>query len=133
MKLARPLIASLLIVGLSTSAFAGDLQDSISRAAQQETATQAGSIKMDKLYLISGASLFVVGMSMAIYGFLHTNGGEFVAGQVSTESKTALGGAVLAVAGAGGAVLFLGAHRAKKAPSLTFGPKAFKISKQLTW
>jgi hypothetical protein len=72
-------------------------------------------------------------MSMAVYGFLHTSGGEFVSGQVSTESKTALGGAGLAVAGAGGAVLFLGAHRAKKAPSLTFGPKTFKISKQLTW
>jgi len=132
MKLARPLIASLLIVGWSTSAFAGDLQDSISRAAQQETTAQAGSMKMNTVYLISGASMFVVGMSMAVYGFLHTDGGQFVSGQVSKESNTALGGAGLAVAGAGGAVLFLGAHRAK-APSLTFGPKAFKISKQLTW
>ena len=132
MRLARPLITSLLIVGLSTSAFAGDLKDSIDRAAQQETAP-SGTMQMDKAYLISGASLFIVGMSMAIYGFLHTSGGEFVSGQVSTESKTALGGAGLAVAGAGGAILFWGAHKAKRAPSLTFGPKAFKVSKQLTW
>jgi hypothetical protein len=132
MRLARPLIASLLIVGLSTSAFAGDLKDSIDRAAQPETAP-SGSMKMDKAYLVTGASLFVVGMSMAIYGFLHTSGGEFVSGQVSTESKTALGGAGLAVAGAGGAILYWGAHKAKRAPSLTFGPKTFKVSKQLTW
>jgi hypothetical protein len=90
-------------------------------------------MKMDKAYLVTGASLFVVGMSMAIYGFLHTSGGEFVSGQVSTESKTALGGAGLAVAGAGGAILYWGAHKAKRAPSLTFGPKTFKVSKQLTW
>ena len=133
MRLARPLIASLLILGSTTSGFAGDLQDSISRAAQQESTAQAGSMKMNNVYLISGASMFVVGMSMAVYGFLHTDGGQFVSGQVSKESNTALGGAGLAVAGAGGAVLFLGAHRAKKAPSLTFGPKAVKISKQLTW
>jgi len=132
MRLARPLIASLLMAGLSTSAFAGDLKDSIDRAAQQETAP-SGTMQMDKAYLITGASLFVVGMSMAIYGFLHTSGGEFVSGQVSTESKTALGGAGLAVAGAGGAILYWGAHKAKRAPSLTFGPKAFKVSKQLTW
>lgn len=132
MRLAKPLTASLLILGLSTSAFAGDLKDSIDRAAQQETAP-SGSMKMDKAYLISGASLFVVGMSMAVYGFLHTNGGEFVSGQVSKESKTALGGAGLAIAGAGGAILYLGAHKAKSAPSVTFGPKTFKVSKQLTW
>src|SRR5690348_7116827 len=110
MRLARPLIASLLIVGLSTSAFAGDLKDSIDRAAQQETAP-GGSMKMDKAFLISGASLFVVGMSMAVYGFLHTSGGEFVSGQVSKESKTGLGGAGLAIAGAGGAILYWGAHK----------------------
>ena len=26
-----------------------------------------------------------------------------------------------------------GAHKAKSAPSVTFGPKTFKVSKQLTW
>lgn len=136
MRLARPLIASLLIVGSSTSGFAGDLQDSISRAAQQPAPPAqggSGSMKMDKGYLISGASLFVAGMTMAIYGFLHTNGGEYVSGEVSKESNTALGAAGLGVAAAGGGILFLGAHRAKKAPSLTFGPKGFKVSKQLTW
>jgi hypothetical protein len=133
MRLARPLIASLVILGLSTSGFAGDLQDSVARAAQQQTQTSGPSKKMDKSYLITGGTVFVVGMSMAVWGFLHTNGGEFVSGEVSKEANTALGATGLAVAGAGGAILFLGSQRAKKAPSLTFGPKGFKVSKQLTW
>jgi len=133
MKLARPLIASVMILGLSTSGFAGDLQDSFARAAQQQATTQSEAPKIDKAYLIPGATMFVVGMTMTIYGFLHTSGGEFVSGEVSKESNTALGAAGLGVAAAGGAVLFLGAKRAKHAPSLTFGPKEFKVSKQLTW
>ena len=138
MRLARPMIASLMVLGLSTSSFAGDLQESIARAAQQQATTQgeapkSEAPKIDKAYLIPGATLFVAGMAMAIYGFLHTDGGEFVSGEVSKESNTALGAAGLGVAAAGGAVLFIGAKRAKKAPSLTFGPKGFKVSKQLAW
>jgi hypothetical protein len=135
MKLLRLTLVSLVIVGLSTPSFAGDLHESIARAAQTQPQGEESRppVKMDKAYLVSGASLFVVGMSMAVYGFLHTTGGEFVSGSVSTESNTALGGAGLAVAGAGGAILYLGVHKAKKAPSLTFDPKGFKISKQLTW
>jgi hypothetical protein len=133
MRLARPLIASLLIVGSSTSGFAGDLRDSIEKAAAQQETGTAASAKMAKPYLISGCSLFVVGLSMATYGFLHTSGDEFVSGQVSKESNTAFGGAGLALAGAGGAILLWGAHNAKRAPSLTFGPNRFKVSKQLTW
>ncbi|HMF96234.1 MAG TPA: hypothetical protein VKE96_18150 [Vicinamibacterales bacterium] len=133
MRLARPMIASLMILGLSTSGFAGDLQDSIARAAQQPETAKSEAPKIEKAYLIPGAALFVAGMSMAIYGFLHTSGGEFVSGEVSKESKTGLGAAGLGVAAAGGAVLFLGAKRAKNAPSLTFGAKGFKVSKQVAW
>ena len=131
MKLARPLLASVVILGMSTSAFAGDLQDSIARAAQQQA--QAPSPKIDAGYLIPGVALFVAGMSMAVYGFLHTSGGEFVSGSVSKESKTGLGAAGLAVAGAGGAILFLGSQHAKRAPSVTIGPNRFAVSKRVTW
>lgn len=131
MRLARLVIASLTILGLSTASFAGDLQDSIARAAQQQG--QTTSSKIDKGYLVPGAALFVAGMAMAVYGFLHTSGGEFVSGEVSKESKTGLGGAGLAIAGAGGAILFLGAHHAKSAPSVKFGPKALTVSKRVAW
>ena len=135
MKLLRPTLVSLVIVGLSTPSFAGDLEKSIAKAAQTQPRAQEERppVQMDKAYLVSGASLFVVGMSMAVYGFLHTNGGEFVSGAVSKESNTALGAAGLAVAGAGGVILYWGAHKAKRAPSVSFGPKTFKVSKQLTW
>lgn len=131
MKLARPLLAAVVILGVSTSGFAGDLQDSIARAAQQQAQTPPP--KIDAGYLIPGATLFVAGMSMAVYGFLHTSGGEFVSGSVSTESKTGLGAAGLAVAGAGGAILFLGARHSKRAPSVTLGPNRFAVSKRVTW
>jgi len=132
MTLVRPLIVSLIILGLSTASFAGDLHDSIARAAQQQE-EKAPAAKMPAPYLISGAALFVAGMSMAVYGFLHTNGGEFVSGEVSKESKTSLGGAGLAVAGVGGAILFMGARHAKHAPSVAFGPGRLAISKRLAW
>lgn len=133
MKLARPLIALAMIFSVSTAGFAGDLRESLARAAQQAAQSQEPSPKIDKPYLISGATLFVVGMSMAVYGFLHTSGGDFVSGEVSKEAKTGLGGAGLAVAAAGGAVLYIGAQHAKKAPSLTLAPHRFTISKQVAW
>jgi hypothetical protein len=133
MKLARPLLAALVILAMSTSGFAGDLHESIARAVQAQQQAQAPPPKIDAGYMIPGAALFVAGMSMAVYGFLHTSGGEFVSGSVSKESKTSLGGAGLAVAGAGGAILFLGARHAKRAPSVTIGPNRFAVNKRVTW
>jgi hypothetical protein len=131
MRLARTLVVSVTIFGLSTPAFAGDLRDSIARAATQPAQTTAP--KIQKSYLVPGAGLFVAGMSMAVYGFLHTNGGEFVSGEVSKESKTGLGAAGLAIAGAGGAILFVGAERARHAPSITVAPDRVTVTKRLAW
>jgi hypothetical protein len=134
MKLARPLIVSLVILGLSTASFAGDLQDSIAKAVQQQQQQErTPSPKIPTPYLVSGAALFVAGMSMTVYGFLHTSGGEFVSGAVSKESKTGLGAAGLAVAGVGGAILYMGAHNAKKAPSIAVGPNQVRVTKRFTW
>ena len=135
MKLLRPTLVSLVIVGLSAPSFAGDLHDSIAKAAQTQPRDQEerAPVKMDKAYLVSGGSLFVVGMSMAVYGFLHTSGGEFVSGSVSKESNTGLGAAGLAVAGAGGAILFLGARHAKHAPSVSVGPGGVTVNKRIAW
>ena len=132
MTLARPLIVSMVIFGFSTASFAGDLHDSIARAAQQPQERSAAP-KIPTPYLVSGAALFVAGMSMTVYGFLHTSGGEFVSGAVSKEAKTGLGAAGLAVASAGGAVLYLGAHHAKRAPSVTLGPGQVTVSKRVSW
>jgi len=131
MRLARVLVASLAILSLSTASVAGDLQDSIAKAAQQPVQTQPS--KIDKGYLWPGAALFVTGMSMAVYGFLHTSGGDFVSGEVSKESKTALGGAGLGIAGLGGAILYLGAQHSKQVPSITVGPGRIALAKRISW
>jgi hypothetical protein len=131
MKLVRVVAASLAILGLSTAGFAGDLLESAAKAAQQEA--QAKPTKVDKSFLWPGAALFVAGMSMAVYGFLHTSGGDFVSGEVSKESKTGLGGAGLGVAALGGAVLYLGAQHSKRSPSIAVGPGRITLAKRVSW
>ncbi|MBI3491330.1 MAG: hypothetical protein HY047_06055 [Acidobacteria bacterium] len=131
MKLFRISVAWLLVLGLSTTAFAGDLLESIARATQQQAQTQPQ--KIDKAYLWPGAALFVAGMSMAVYGFLHTSGGDFVSGEVSKESMTGLGGAGLGIAGLGGAILYLGSQHARTAPAITIRPGRATLTKQIVW
>jgi hypothetical protein len=132
MQVLRVLVAWSLISGLSTSAaLAGDLGTSIAKAAEQQA--QARPSKIDNKYLWPGSALFVGGMALAVYGFLHTKGGDFVAGEVSKESKTEIGGAGLALAGLGGAVLYLGSQHAKRAPSITLGAGRLAVSKHVSW
>ena len=133
MKLVRVFVASLAIVGIASSGIAGDLQQSIAKAVNEQEQVKTGPVHIDRAYLIPGAALFVTGLSMAVYGFLHTSGEEFVSGQVSKESNTQLGAAGLAVAGAGGAILFLGAHHSKAAPSVSVGRRGVTVAKRLTW
>jgi hypothetical protein len=134
MKLVRVFVVCLVMVGIASSGFAGDLQQSITKAATEQEPSRGGPIHIDRAYLIPGAALFVAGLSMAVYGFLHTNGGEFVSGQVSKESNTTLGGAGLAVAGAGGAILYMGVRRGRSsAPSIALGPHGVSVAKRLTW
>src|SRR5262245_38076938 len=134
MRLFTRAVVSALVLGLSTSAWAGDLQKSIASATFEQPQSQprpAGKIPAS--FLWPGAALFVAGMTMATYGFLHTSGGEFVSGEVSKESNTKLGGAGLAMAGAGGAILFLGHQRARSAPSIAVGPGRVAVAKKLSW
>jgi hypothetical protein len=131
MRTVRALVASMLVIGLSTPAFAGDLLSSAAKALDQQERTAKPSI--EKKYAVLGGALFAGGMALAVYGFLHTNGGEFVSGQVSKESNTKLGGAGLAIAGAGGAVLFLGSQKAKRSASVTVGAGRVALSKQISW
>lgn len=131
MKVWRVLVVSLAIAGVSTMTYAGDLQQSADKAAQEHARKP---MHMDKAFLVPGLALFGVGMTMALYGFLHTSGSnDFVSGQVTKESNTALGAAGLAVAAGGGAVLFFGSERAKASASLTVGAGRVTVLKRLTW
>jgi hypothetical protein len=131
MRIVKVGVSWLLVFGLSTAAFAGDLRDSVANATFEQA--QQPPKKIPSGYLWSGAGLFVAGMSTAVYGFLHTKGGDFVSGEVSKESNTALGGAGLAIAGLGGAILFLGSQHAKQAPSIAIGVGRVTVAKRVSW
>jgi hypothetical protein len=130
MRPVRTALAWLLVLGMCSPAFAGDLKDSIAKAAEEQAQQQRPTIP--KAYLWTGSALVVTGMALTLYGFLHTSGSEFVSGEVSKESKTELGGAGLAIVGVGGAILFFGS-RAKSAPSITMAPGRMSVSKHISW
>ena len=128
----RAVVVTVAILGISTMTFAGDLQQSAEKAAQEQARPKP--TQMDKTFLVPGVALFSVGMAMTLYGFLHTTGGsDFVSGQVTKESNTKLGAAGLAVAAAGGMTLYFGSQRARTAPSVTVAAGRVTIAKRLSW
>jgi hypothetical protein len=129
----RALVASMLVLTVSNVTFAGDLTESLAKAAADLQTTQGESHPIDKAYLWPGAALFVAGMTMTLYGWLHTSGGQFTSGQVSTESKTEMGGAGLAVAGLGGAILFFGSQKAKHSTGVSITPGRVAVAKRISW
>jgi hypothetical protein len=140
MRLFRIGVAWLLVLGLSTAGFAGDIRDSVANATFDQAAqTQDQGVKIPSGYLWPGVAMFVGGMSMALYGFLHTSDGQYVTvpppgqGGVSTASNTALGVSGFLVAGAGSALLFVGAKKGKSAPSIAVGPKGVSVLKRVVW
>jgi hypothetical protein len=131
MKLLRIVAASLLVVTMSTSAFAEDFSSSIAKAIQDQI-RENDRAPRQKGYLWGGAGLVAVGLTTAIYGFMHDATDYPVAGE-ATASNNTLGFSGLAVAAGGGLLLFLGQRQPRGAPSLTLGPGRMTISKQLSW
>ena len=131
MRIARIAVALTLVVGLSTPALAGDLAASIAKAAQQQT--QSERKPMPKGYLWGGTLLFAGGIGAAFYGYLHNEHTGYPEFGEAEATNVKLGSAGIVAAFVGGTILFLGQHRARRSPTLTFGPGGLKVSKQLTW
>jgi hypothetical protein len=131
MRTLRTVVAWLVISGVSTSAFAGDLAASVARAARQEA--QSSDKPMPKGYLWGGTALFVGGMTVGIYAFLHNRNGQYPGLNEATATNKPLGAAGLATAFVGGTILFLGERKSKQAASVTIGPGRMAVSKQVTW
>jgi hypothetical protein len=132
MKTLRTAIATALILGLSTSVFAGDLAASIAKAAQQEeTRTQkSGSAKA---LVYTGAGMFIGGMTVGLLAFMNNTNGEFAEfGEANAVDKK-LGAAGLLTAFGGGMLVYLGHERGKRMPAVTVAPGQMKISKQISW
>src|SRR5438093_459806 len=115
MKIVRFVLTLLLMVGLTQPARAGDLQKSIAKAVQQQADSGSGS--RSKAYMWPGAALVIGGMAVAMYGFIqpqHRGEGDY-------QPNPALGAAGLSAAALGGLLLMVGAHRADRSPTVTFG------------
>lgn len=122
------------IVGMSTSAAAGDLQASIARAVEQQTQqAPADRAPMSKGYFWAGTALFVGGMAMALNGFLNNSNGEFPEFDEANATDVKMGAAGLSAAFVGGTLLFLGKRQANRSPSVTFGPGRVTLSKRISW
>jgi hypothetical protein len=134
MRVLRTVIVALIVIGLGTSAFAGDLQQSVAKAAQQPTSPQekAPSKGTSKALIWTGAALFVGGMTFGLYSFINNQNGEFSEfGEANAVNKKA-GTAGLVTAFGGGVLMFLGSHRSNS-PSVTIGPGQVRVSKQVSW
>ena len=116
MRALRTAVATLLVIGLSTSAFAGDLEKSIANAAQQEAARSQESGR-SKAIMAAGTGLFVVGMAVGLYAFMNNTNGEFAEFGEANAVKKQLGAAGVGAAFAGGMLIFLGHNRATHSPS----------------
>lgn len=127
MRTIRIALAWLLILAVSTPALAGDLRDSIAKAADEQTQTAARRGSMPKPYLWAGSSLFVGGMVVGLYGYLNNKNGEFPEFGEATSTNKAMGTAGLVTAFIGGTILFLGERRAS--PSVTFSPGRMSVTK----
>jgi hypothetical protein len=133
MRVLRTGLIALLIIGLATPAFAGDLQESIARAAQQPqppTTPSTGTSKKPLMW--AGAALFVTGMVVGLTAFINNENGEFAEfGEANAVNKE-LGTIGLATAFGGGVLMFLGS-RPSNSPSVTAGIGRVSVSKKVSW
>jgi hypothetical protein len=126
-----------LVLGIATQAFAGDLLQSVAKAAQERQQPQeerAPARTVSKPLVWTGTVLFVSGMTIGLFSFINNKNGNYAEfGEADAVNKQ-VGAAGLGMAFAGGTLMFLGSHRAaKRAPSIAIGAGGVKVSKQLSW
>jgi hypothetical protein len=132
MRVLRTGIVALVVIGLATSAFAGDLQQSIAKAAQTQQPERAPSKGTSKPLVWAGSALFVGGMAVGLTAFIKNQNGKFAEfGEANAVNKK-LGAAGLATAFGGGVLMFLGSHQ-KSSPSVTVGNGRVGVSKHVSW
>lgn len=133
MRAVRTAVAALLIFALATAAFAGDLRQSIDKAAQQPQERTPSKSTYSKPLVWTGAALFVGGMTFGLYSFINnTNGGFSEFGEANAVNKKA-GTVGLATAFGGGVLMFLGSHKSSKSPSVSVAGGRVSVSKRVSW
>src|SRR5437879_2562514 len=107
MRAWRTGMVALLVIGLSTSAFASDLGTSIAGAVEQQ-AQNAPPARRSQTLIWTGSAMFVGGMVVGLYGFVKNENGEFSQFGEADATNPKLGTAGLITAFAGGVLMFLG-------------------------
>jgi hypothetical protein len=131
MRIVRICITALLMVGVGTAAFAGDLREAAERAGA--SAAQETPRRPVNTMVIAGTSLFVAGMAIGLYGFINNKNGDFSEFGEAQSSNKPLGAIGLSAAFAGGTLMFLGRHRARHAPSVSMGADGVSVAKTISW
>ncbi len=137
MKMFRIAIVGLLAASMSGApAFAGDLQDSIARAAANAAAAQETPMVKTggrRAAVLAGTALFVGGMTFGLYNFINNaNGSNSEFGEAEATNPK-LGAVGLGTAFAGGMLMLLGHKTQSKMPSLTFGKQGVGVAKRISW
>jgi hypothetical protein len=132
-KTAKLLLITCLTTAIATPAYAEGLRAAADKAAQQAADTMTAAPRSATMKW-AGLGLFVGGMSVGLYAFIHNKNGSYAEfGEADAVNKK-LGAASLAAAFAGGALLFVGTRKAPRTmPDVKVGPSAVSVSKQLSW
>jgi hypothetical protein len=140
MKLFRVVIVALLIAGITTPSWAGDLRESGEKAVEQQAAAQpaAGRPMKSPALAWTGRGLFVTGMAVGLYGFINDRNGRYSEFGEAESSNKRLGAAGLSAAFAGGVLMLLGTRGGRSSsnsslPSVSASPAGLSISKNVTW
>ena len=135
-KTARLVLAAWLAIAAATPAYADGLRAAADKAAQQAAATAPTMTTESRSSVMkwTGLGLFVGGMSVGLYSFIHNKNGSYAEfGEADAVNKK-LGAASLAAAFAGGALLFVGTRKVPAAVAdVKVGPSGVSVTKQLSW
>jgi hypothetical protein len=77
--------------------------------------------------------MFVGGMAVGLYAFVHDKNGQFPGTDEYYATKRGLGAVGLFTAFGGGAVLFIGKHQANKSTTFRVNPGGVTVSKRVSW
>jgi len=126
MRTLRTLVIALLVMGLSSPGWAAEQSPPAEGKA-------AESKPIPKAYLWSGTGMFVGGMAVGLYAFIHNKNGQFPGQDEYYATNRTLGAVGLLTAFGGGAVLLLGKRHANRSAMITVGPAGVKASKTISW
>jgi hypothetical protein len=93
----------------------------------------SGGSPSGRALMWTGAGVFAGGMGVAIYGFLNNQNGQFPEFGEATATNSRLGGAGIAAAFAGGAMMAIGHRISRHAPDVKIGVGSFEVSKRVSW